>query len=81
MKTKIGTILEDEVVQKLKGFSVRERRPMSDIIEEAIVTYMQTGNSRKQDFRLAALKRLCVRPFILSNNAWKELSEEDYYEQ
>jgi hypothetical protein len=80
MKTKIGTILEDDVVLKLKGFAIKERKPMSEIIENAIMSYIQTG-SRKQELRLASLKRLCTNPFNLSSTDWKEISEEDYYEQ
>jgi len=81
MKTKIGTILEEEVAQKLKEFSARWGRPISEIIQEAVITYMQVGNSRKQELRLAAVKRLCSKPFNLSRSEWKEIMEEDYYEQ
>jgi hypothetical protein len=81
VKVKIGTILEDEVVQKLKELSARERRPMSDIIQEAVVSHMQTGGGRKMDLRLAAFKRFCSASFNLSREDWKEIMEEDYYEQ
>lgn len=81
MKTKIGTVLEDEVIQKLKERAHNERKPISEIIQEAIITYMQVGGSRKQELRLAALKRLCSSPFNLSHDDWKEIMEEDYYEQ
>ncbi len=81
MKTKIGTVLEEDVVQKLKEFSAKQGRPISEVIQEAVITYMQVGNSRKQDLRLAAVKRLCSKPFNLSREDWKEIMEEDYYEQ
>jgi predicted transcriptional regulator len=57
MKIKIGTVLEDEVVQKLKEFAVKERKPMNEIIQEALITYLQ-GNTFKKQLRLASLKRL-----------------------
>ena len=81
MKKKIGTLLEKDVAQKLKEFSAKRGRPISEIIQDAVTTYMQVGNSIKQEFRLAAAKRFCSRPFHLSRDDWKEIMEEDYYEQ
>ena len=81
MKTKIGTVLEDDVVQKLRERAHKERKPISEIIQEAIITYMQVGSSRTQELRLAALKRLCSAPFNLSHDEWRDIMEEDYYEQ
>jgi hypothetical protein len=81
MKTKIGTVLEDDVIQKLRERAHKERKAISEIIQEAIITYMQAGSSRTQELRLASLKRLCSAPFHLSSSGWKEIMEEDYYEQ
>lgn len=81
MKAKIGTILEKDVVQKLKEFSAKRGRPISEIIQEAIVSYMHGGANWNQQLRLAAVKRLCSRPFNLSQDDWKGIMEEDYYEQ
>jgi hypothetical protein len=81
VKVKIGTILEDDVVQKLKEMAVRERRPISEIIQEAVVSHMQTGGSRKKELRLAAFKRFCSASFNLSRKDWEEIMDEDYYEQ
>lgn len=81
MKAKIGTVLEEDVFQKLKEFSVKRKRPINEIIQEAIVTYMQVGTGRNRQLRLAAVKRLCSRPFKLSHDEWKDILEEDYYEQ
>jgi hypothetical protein len=81
MKAKIGTILEEDVFKKLKEFSVKRGRPINEIIQEAVITFMQGGVERNQQLRLAAVKRLCSRPFNLSHDDWKEIMEEDYYEQ
>jgi hypothetical protein len=81
MKTKIGTIMEEDVVERLREFSVRRGRSISDVIQDAVITYMQGGGDRKKELHLAALKRLCSKPFNLSPEAWKEIMEEDYYEQ
>jgi hypothetical protein len=81
MKTKIGTVLEADVVRKLKEFSAKRGQPINEVIQEAVVTYIQGGANRNQQLRLAALKRLCSKPFNLSHDDWKEIMEEDYYEQ
>lgn len=82
MKIKIGTILEGNVVQELKEFSAKRGRPISNIVQEAIVTYLHSGGAgSKQELRLAALKRLCSRPFNIPRDAWNEIMEEDFYEQ
>jgi hypothetical protein len=79
-KVKIGTILEDDVVQKLKELSVRERRPQNEIIQDALYRYL-SGGSRKKELRKAALAQFCSRPFNLSTREWREIMEEDYYDQ
>jgi len=81
MKAKIGTILEEDVFKKLKEFSAKRGRPINEIIQEALVTYMQVGADRNRQLRLAAVKRLCSRPFNISPDDWKAIMEEDYYEQ
>jgi hypothetical protein len=81
MKAKIGTVLEEDVFKKLKEFSAKRGRPINEIIQEALVTYMQVGADRNRQLRLAAVKRLCSRPFNISPDDWKAIMEEDYYEQ
>ena len=80
VKVKIGTILEDDVVQKLKERSVRERRPQNEIIQDALNRYLSTS-SRQKDLRKAALAQFCSRPFKISAKEWREIMEEDYYDQ
>jgi metal-responsive CopG/Arc/MetJ family transcriptional regulator len=80
VKVKIGTILEDDVVQKLKERSVKERRPQNEIIQDALNRYLSTS-SRQKDLRKAALAQFCSRPFKISAKEWREIMEEDYYDQ
>jgi hypothetical protein len=79
-KVKIGTILEEDVVRKLKERSLQERRPQNEIIQEALYRYLASG-SRERELRKAAVAHFCSRPFHLSPREIHEIMEEDYYEQ
>ncbi len=80
MKTKIGTVLEEELVQQLKERSVRDDRSISDILQDALQSYLH-GAPRQRDVRMAAVERFCSRPFHLSGMEIQQLLAEEYYEQ
>ncbi len=80
MKTKVGTVLEEEVVQRLREQSAKEGRSMNEIIYDALVHYFQKGQ-KQREMRRAAVERLCSRPFQLSTQELNEILEEDYFEQ
>lgn len=80
MKKKVGTILEEDVVRKLKEVSVHERKSISEVIQEALINYFSTGK-QQQKARIDAAERLCSRPFNISREELKEILEEDYYDQ
>jgi hypothetical protein len=80
MKTKIGTILEEELLHKLKERALGEHRAISAILHDAITQYLQ--NNSKKELRLAAVNRFCSRPFKnLTNSDFQEIMKEDYYDQ
>ena len=79
MKTKIGTIIEDDLLQKLKERALRDHKAINQILEEAITSYLQ--NQNQVELRLAAVKRFCSRPFNLSAADWEDITSEDFYEQ
>jgi metal-responsive CopG/Arc/MetJ family transcriptional regulator len=56
MKIKIGTILDDGLIQKLKEYAVKNKKTMSDVIQEAIICYLQ--DDWKFKIRMHAFKRL-----------------------
>jgi hypothetical protein len=80
MKAKVGTILEEDVVKKLKERAFQENRSISDVIQEALWSYFHASSS-KRDLRVGAVDRLCTRPFHLTKSELNEIIEEDYYEQ
>jgi hypothetical protein len=41
MKKKVGTLLDSDLLQKAKSFSVARRIPLNELIELALDTYLQ----------------------------------------
>jgi metal-responsive CopG/Arc/MetJ family transcriptional regulator len=80
VKAKIGAAIEENIMRDLKDYSARKGRSMSDVIQDALMKYLH-GAEKNQDLRMAALKRLCSRPFDLTSQQWDEIMEEDYYDQ
>ncbi|MFH0991729.1 MAG: hypothetical protein V1799_17110 [bacterium] len=79
-KVKIGTILDKGIVDKLKQRSIRDGKPISTIIEEAVLKYDQE-ESLGRELRLKALESLLAIKFNISTDDLREIMEEDYYEQ
>ena len=79
-KEKIGTVLDKDVVKLLKERSAREGRAISDILQDAILHY-QESDTGTAHVRLAAVSRLCSRPFNLTRKDLDEILGEDYYAQ
>lgn len=74
-KIKVGTQIEQDVYQQLKLAATRERRPVGEVIQDAV-----TGYLRGQ--RKSGLSRLLARePFTLSEAQFRESMETDYFDQ
>ncbi len=80
MKTKIGTVMDTELVKQLKERSVREDRSISDILQDALQVYLKAG-PRRRELRVAAVESFCSKPFHLSNLEIRQILAEEYFEQ
>ena len=80
MKTKIGTILNEDIVQQLREQAAKQNRSMNEIIHDALTFYFRANQTHKEN-RHRAVERLCSRPFNLSLNEINDILEEDYFEQ
>jgi metal-responsive CopG/Arc/MetJ family transcriptional regulator len=78
-KEKVGTILDSDLLRKIKERSAREGRTISDIIQDALLKYNDT-DSTKSELRKAAVTRFCSKPFNLNTREINELLSEDVYE-
>jgi hypothetical protein len=79
-KVKIGTILEKSIVEKLKQRAIRDGKPISAIIEEAVLKSEQE-DVLSRELRLRALEQLFSIRFNISDEDWDTIMEEDVYEQ
>jgi hypothetical protein len=79
MKRKVGTLLEEKVFKLAKHRALEEGRPLSDVIQESIVYYL---NNRVSDpkKRERAYQIFCERPMRISKQQFKEILEEDVWE-
>lgn len=75
-KIKVGTQIEEETYQRLKMAAARERRPVGELIQDAVTHYL-----RRQ--RKNGLMRLLERgpAFSVTDEQFRESMESDFYDQ
>ena len=76
MKRKIGTLIEEEVIKLAKHRAADESRPLSDLIQDALVSYLSKSVPKPRE-REAAYRVFCERPIKLSNEQFQEILEEE----
>ncbi len=76
MKRKVGTVIEEEVLKLAKHKALEEGRPLSDLIQDAIVAYLSTGLPSPQK-REKAYQVFCGRPIRITRKQLHEIMEED----
>jgi hypothetical protein len=80
MKIKIGTQLEEEVFQDLKVAAARENKPISELIQVAVVTYLNQQNQPRAV--KSGLRRFLEQPPMnISDEDFREILDADYYDQ
>ena len=79
MKQKIGTLIEEDIMRLAKRKAAEERRPLSDLIQDALVRYLRkeaaTPKERKMAFRL-----FCERPMKIPRRQLRYVLEEDMWD-
>ena len=80
MKQKIGTVIEADVLRRAKRQAVEEGRPLSDLIQDALDTYLMTklppANRRDAAYRL-----FCEQPMRVSVEDFHEILQADVWDQ
>lgn len=79
MKQKVGTLLEEDVLRRAKRRAADEGRPLSDVIQDALESYLskQSVEPAKRD---AAYQLFCDRPMRLTTAQFKAVLEEDAWD-
>lgn len=74
-KIKVGTQIEEDLYQQIKLAAVRERRPVGEVIQDAVTVYLRGQ-------RKAGLARLLERePLKISEAQFQKSMAADYYDQ
>ena len=75
-KIKVGTQIEEDIYQQLKLAAARERRPLGELVQDAVTFYL-----RRQ--RKSGLARLLEREpaFKVSDDDHREIMGADFYDQ
>ena len=79
MKVKVGTQLDEEVLQALKVRAAAARIPMAEIIQDAVSRYLK--DDRRSNQRRDSLLRIFNNPARIPDRDFAEILEADYYEQ
>ena len=78
-KIKIGTQMEESVFRNLKMASARERRPVADLIQEAVSEYLARPAAGGAGNGLARL--LSAPSFRVTGRQFRESMDADYWDQ
>ena len=79
MKQKIGTVIEEEIVRLAKRRAAEEGRPLSDLIQDALVQYLRKGKATSKE-RKIAYHLFCERPMKISPDRLRHVLEEDMWD-
>ena len=79
MKQKVGTLLEEGVLRRAKRRATDEGRPLSDLIQDALESYLTTGavDPARRD---AAYQLFCERPMKLTALQFQTVVEADAWD-
>ena len=80
MKRKVGTLIEEDVIKLAKRRAVEENRPLSDLIQDALVAYLRNKVPEPR-IREAAYRAYCEHPIRLSRKQFKEVLKEDAWDR
>ena len=74
IKQEVGILLEQDFLRRAKRRAVDERRPLSDLIQDALERYLTVG---LPEHREAVFLLFCERPIKLSPDQFKAVLERD----
>jgi len=79
MKQKIGTLIEEDIMRLAKRRAADERRPLSDLIQDALVQYLRKDAATPKD-RKIAYRLFCEQPMKIPSEQLRYLLEEDMWD-
>jgi hypothetical protein len=79
MKQEIGTIIDEGIVRLAKRKAAEEGRPLSDLIQDALVQYLSPRAASSKE-RAIAYHVFCERPMKLLPEQFRRVQEEDAWD-
>jgi hypothetical protein len=80
MKQKIGTLIEEDIMKLAKRRAADEGRSLSDLIQDALVNYLNAGAASHKE-REIAYHVFCERPLKLVPEQFKQVLDEDMWDR
>ena len=76
MKSKIGILIDEEVIRHAKRRAAEEGRPLSNFIQEALVSYLgkKVPDPRKRE---KAYQLFCGQPMRISKKHFMEIMGDE----
>jgi len=81
MKRKVGTLLEENVFRLAKRRALEEARSLSELIQEALIAYLNKKITDDPKKREEAYRMFCEQPMPLSPEQFDLIQKEDTWEQ
>jgi hypothetical protein len=76
MKKKVGILIEEDVIRDAKRRAAEEGRSLSNIIQDALISYLNHKVPDRQK-RESAYQIFCEQPMRISKKRFKEILGED----
>jgi len=76
MKRKVDILIEEEILRLAKRRAIEEHRPLSDLIQEALLTYL-SNKAIDPKRREAAYRTFCEEPIRITREQFDEILKED----
>jgi hypothetical protein len=80
-KIKIGTQMDETIFRNLKMASARERRPVADLIQEAVAEYLVRPPAGRSGGASGLARLLDAPSFRVTGRQFRESMEADYWDQ
>ncbi|HEX3728661.1 MAG TPA: hypothetical protein VHV47_02575 [Opitutaceae bacterium] len=79
MRIKIGTQMDERIFHALKVAAAHEKRPVGELLQEAAAEYIARRRPRRGK---NGLQRFLESPPVqVSDEAFREIMQADYYDQ
>ena len=79
MKQKIGAVIEEEIVRLAKRRAAKEDRPLSALIQDALLQYLRKDTTTPKE-RKVAFHLFCGRPMKIPQDQLRYVLHEDMWD-